>query len=117
MPILLSQLRLPLMRRKSLYRYGLAIMSVGLAFGIRRYLENYSKEIFPPFTFFYPAVMFSAWYGGLGPGLLATGLGAVLGYCIFLPQYISFLPSGAGDFLQFILFLFISLTINLLTEN
>ena len=31
-----------------------------------------------PYLFFYPAVMLSAMLGGLGPGLLATGLSALL---------------------------------------
>ena len=37
-----------------------------------------------PFLFFAPAVMVSAWYGGFGPGMLATILGAVLGDYFFV---------------------------------
>src|SRR5690606_14586300 len=38
-----------------------------------------------PFLLFYPAVVLGAWYGGRGPGLLSTGLGALLGWPLFFP--------------------------------
>src|SRR3712207_8731729 len=41
---------------------------------------------------FAAAVMVAAWFGGLGPGLLATGLGAVAGDYFFLPPVGSFTP-------------------------
>jgi PAS domain S-box-containing protein len=41
-----------------------------------------------PFLFFAPAVMIGAWYGGLGPGLLATAIGAVAA------NYFLLAPSG-----------------------
>jgi PAS domain S-box-containing protein len=105
------------MRRKSLYGYGLAILSIGLALWGHHLLNEYSGENLSPFILFYPAVMLSAWYGGLGPGLLATSLGLVLGYYLFIPPHHALFVFGVGDFLHLILFLFISLTINLLTEN
>ena len=33
-----------------------------------------------PYLFFVPAVLVAAGIGGLGPGLMATGLGALLGF-------------------------------------
>src|SRR5579871_5303759 len=37
-----------------------------------------------PLVFFTPAIMVSAWYGGLGPGLVATALGALLSDYFFI---------------------------------
>jgi signal transduction histidine kinase len=37
-----------------------------------------------PFLFFTPAVMVAAWFGGIGPAILATGVGAELGNYFFL---------------------------------
>jgi PAS domain S-box-containing protein len=57
-----------------------------------------------PFIVFFAAVMASAWFGGLGPGLLATGLSALLSSYFFLsPQY-SIAPGGAGQALRLLVF-------------
>ena len=42
-----------------------------------------------PFLPFFAAVAISAWYGGLGPGLLATALGALAGAYLFFPPTFS----------------------------
>src|SRR5262245_45438195 len=43
------------------------------------------------------AVMVSAWYRGLGPGLFATGLSALIIHQVFLPPYFTLaLTVGAG---------------------
>jgi len=39
-----------------------------------------------PFLQFYPAILLAAWLGGLGPGLLATGLSALSAKYLLLPQ-------------------------------
>jgi signal transduction histidine kinase len=38
-----------------------------------------------PFLFFFSALALAAWYGGLGPGILATLLGAIAAAILFLP--------------------------------
>ena len=64
-------------------RYVVAAAAVGLAFSVRLaakpLIENAS-----PFLFFTPAVMVAAWFGGIGPAILATGVGAELGNYFFL---------------------------------
>jgi signal transduction histidine kinase len=47
-----------------------------------------------PFLFFTPAVMLSAWYGGCGPGLVATVLGAALGDYFLLGPVGSFFETA-----------------------
>jgi K+-sensing histidine kinase KdpD len=51
------------------------------------------------FTFFVPAAMLAAWYGGLGPGLFATALGLILGGYFFLPQQHAFWLFGIREFM------------------
>jgi K+-sensing histidine kinase KdpD len=40
-----------------------------------------------PFGFFTPATLIAAWYGGLGPGMLAALAGLLLGDYFFLPPH------------------------------
>ena len=48
------------------------------------------------FTFFVPAAMVAVWYGGLGPGMLATVLGLFLGDFFFMPPRNPIWPVGLG---------------------
>lgn len=52
--------------------------------GLRWLLNPVLGEGLPYITLF-PAVFFAAWYGGLGPGLLATLASAVLALYLFIP--------------------------------
>jgi hypothetical protein len=63
--------------RSLLLRYGLAFFSVALAVLLRGSLIPLWGQGQHPFLTSYPAVLLSAWYGGLGPGLVATALSAV----------------------------------------
>src|SRR6476469_1056029 len=56
-------------------QYGAAVLAV-VAFTIGRLLLNPLLGNTAPFLPFILAVLFSAWYGGLRPGLLSTGLSA-----------------------------------------
>jgi len=72
-------------------RYLLASAAVGLAFSVRlaaRPLIGHAS----PFLFFTPAVMVAAWFGGIGPALFSTGIGAELGNYFFLGRI------GESDF-------------------
>jgi signal transduction histidine kinase len=57
-----------------------------------------------PFLLFLAAVMVSAWYGGLGPGLLATGLAALASNYYFMHPF-GALSLGGGDLFQVVLFI------------
>src|SRR6185312_11112227 len=57
-----------------LIRYGVAVASIAVAVGLMLIPEI--GRGFASVVFF--AVLISAWYGGLGPGLLATALTALL---------------------------------------
>ena len=54
-----------------LLRYGVAVLAVGMAFLVKLLLAPLIVQE-TPFLLVFAAIMISAWYGGLGPGLLAT---------------------------------------------
>ena len=66
-------------------RYGIACAVLLAAFLLRLTLFA-SLDTRLPFGFFLVAVMFAAWYGGLGPGLFVTAVGLLLGGYFFLPR-------------------------------
>jgi len=64
--------------RSGLVRYGVAALVILLAAGVRWVLQSIMGPT-PPYVTFYLAIVAAAAFGGLGPGVLATGVGAVLG--------------------------------------
>jgi K+-sensing histidine kinase KdpD len=78
-------------RRSALRRYGVAVLAVAVAFIIRYFIYS-DLENRLVFTFFVPAAMVAAWYGGLGPGLLAVALGALIGDFFFIPPRFALWP-------------------------
>lgn len=69
-------------------RYGAALMSVGVVLTLRWGLlqEVLGPEL--PFTVFWGAVLFAAWFGGPRPGLLATALSsAAVVYFLVEPRF------------------------------
>jgi K+-sensing histidine kinase KdpD len=67
-----------------LQRYSVAVAAVAIAFAIR-YGVYGTLDNRLPFAFFTSATLIAAWYGGLGPGLLAAAAGLLLGDYFFLP--------------------------------
>jgi signal transduction histidine kinase/CheY-like chemotaxis protein len=59
-------------RPPAILRYGAAALSAAAALIAARWLEVHFETA--PVSLFLCAVMFSAWYGGTGPGLLAAAL-------------------------------------------
>lgn len=69
---------------KTLWRYGLAVLSVAVALIVTSSLEQYT-DITP---LFYAAIVVSAWFGGMGPGLLAVFLsGLAIDYFLVPPLH------------------------------
>ncbi|MBN3885884.1 MAG: PAS domain S-box protein [Nostoc sp.] len=72
--------------REQLLYYGVAFLAVALALRTTLLLNSYLTPT--PAALFFAAVMVSAWYGGLGPGLLATVLSTLaINYFFFKPLY------------------------------
>jgi C4-dicarboxylate-specific signal transduction histidine kinase len=77
----------------ALWRYGIAVLSVGVALGLARFPALGLAAA--PVSVFLCAVMFSAWCGGVGPGLLAIVLSVLTFDYYFVPVLNSFRPLRA----------------------
>jgi PAS domain S-box-containing protein len=60
------------------WRYALSVLAVSAGYAVRIGLEEWGGHGLPTFVTFYPAVMVAALLGGVGPGLLATAVSAVI---------------------------------------
>src|SRR5438045_3490417 len=85
------------------YRYIIAVGLVILALLPRLLLHNFLEER-SAMVLFAPAVMASAWYGGLRAGLLATVLSDMLGGYFVLRPYENLAGEYLIDGLEVILF-------------
>ncbi|HEV2007925.1 MAG TPA: DUF4118 domain-containing protein, partial [Burkholderiales bacterium] len=65
-------------RRSAAKRYTVAVAAVMVALAAR-YIIYGDLQNRLVFTFFVPAAMVAVWYGGVGPGMLATVLGMLFG--------------------------------------
>jgi PAS domain S-box-containing protein len=74
-------------------RYGVAVLAVGAAVLVKWLLDPLTAQD-TPFLLILGAIMVGAWSGGLGPGLLATGLSALAIDYLFLDPKISFTTVG-----------------------
>src|SRR5690242_7734746 len=69
---------------RTTWRYGLAVASVALALVVTSALENYTDRT----PLFYAAIVVSAWFGGMGPGLVAVVLATfAIDYFFFEPLH------------------------------
>nr|WP_166395318.1 PAS domain S-box protein [Rubrobacter marinus] len=101
-----------------LARYGSAILAVVLALLLQLLLVPLfgSGPNASPFMMFFAAVMVAAYLGGLGPGLVATALSALLSsYFLLSPQY-SLQLIGFGQGLRLLVFVLEGAVISLLVE-
>ena len=84
-------------------RYGVAVVAVALVLLLKLALDPLFVEHQSPFLMLAGGVMVAAWFGGLGPGLLATALGALSSDYFFLEPLHAFTPLGKA-FLPLLLF-------------
>ena len=96
-------------------RYAVAIGSAAIAVVLVEFLLPSVGNQFP-FLLLYPAVICAAWYGGFGPGLLATVLTALVAdFFLFEPRF-SFAVAGRSGQLAISLFLVVGGFISWLGE-
>jgi K+-sensing histidine kinase KdpD len=77
----------------AIWGYGIAVLTVTAALIISR-LPAFHLEA-APVSLFLCAIMFTAWFGGVGPGLLATALSTLAFHYYFLPPMHSLAPKAA----------------------
>jgi len=97
-------------------RFATAIAAVALAAALRAVVHPLFNEA-DQFTLFYAAVMVSAYFGGLWPGLLATGLSAALvDFFWFEPRY-SLRFENPDDGIDIALFVIVGCFISYLCQS
>jgi PAS domain S-box-containing protein len=69
--------------RAAFLTYGIAVLSVLMSLGLMQLLDPWLAMTQAPFLLFFGAVVISAWYGGLKPGLVATLLAGLLSNYFF----------------------------------
>jgi PAS domain S-box-containing protein len=102
-------------KRLLLSPYGVALLASLVALLLRFLLAPLLRENAPLLVFIMP-VMFSAWYGGLKPGLLATAVSALIGSYFFVQPFFSFNLIGVGNLVQVCIFLVEGVMISWLSE-
>jgi PAS domain S-box-containing protein len=98
--------------RAPFLRYGVSILTVGCALALTLLLRSFLERGI--LAFFFAAVMTSAWYGGLGPGLVATVLSVLASdYFLIAPKY-SLTIHSVDDTAQLVVFSLVAVLISLL---
>jgi two-component system, LuxR family, sensor kinase FixL len=90
--------------RRSVWRYGIAILAVGLGVAVKFALAS----VLPgeaSYIVLIPPVLIASAVGGWGPGLLATALGLAFGF------YFADRPLGTDDLVQGLLFALVGVAI------
>jgi signal transduction histidine kinase len=98
--------------RSALLRYSIVPIVVALVLIVRWLLLGGEM----PFLLLWPAVMLCAWFGGFGPGLLATCLSAFVTACLFFEPPHWFSLAKPEDWRGIALFLLLGSAISLLCE-
>ncbi len=91
--------------RSRLQRYSVAVLTVVVALLLTQLLWRLIKPTLTLYPLFFAAVMVSSWYGGLGPGLLATALAALACVYFLIPPLYSLAGSWFSmvGLIQFVL--------------
>ena len=95
--------------------YVLAVVFTALTSLFRLWLTYYVNR--PALVLFVIPILFSAYIGGLGPGLLATVLSAGITLYYFTPPFHSLAISSEVDALQWLIFCICGVLISLLCEK
>jgi K+-sensing histidine kinase KdpD len=97
------------------FRYGLAVALTIVALLLSLGLSPWVQE--SPFSLFLAAVAVSAWYGGLGPGLVATLLGGLICATFFLPPFATPTVATITSAVRLVIFLLVAILISSLSAT
>jgi PAS domain S-box-containing protein len=102
------------LRRSQILRYGVAILAVAIALALKLQLKPWVPVEESPFLVFFVPVVFSAWYGGIGSGVLATIISAWTTDCLVLTPFKVLSENSLSENLQMGLFVLEGLLISAL---
>lgn len=92
----------------SLQAYAFALLCVAVATGSELALLRLDDEI-SPMGSYYPAVLFAALVGGVGPGVLAAALGCLVAWWAIVPPKFSFSIFSYGDEITLVVYVLASM--------
>ena len=96
-------------------RYATSVVAVAAATLIRLPLQPLlGSDV--PYLLFFPAIAFTAWYSGLGPGLLATALSGAVALFLYIPPVASFRVASPEALISLVLFVAIGTFLSYLSE-
>jgi len=96
--------------------YGVAVLVTAASLFVRWPLWPVLGDAVPHMTFF-PAVVVAAYFGGFGPGLLATALSAIAANYFLTKQLRLFHITSVNDLTAAMLFLLMGVIISGLSES
>ena len=99
----------------NLLHYFVALAAVAVAFTVRFLLDPALGDV-AQFLLFSLSVVVAAWSGGLGPGLLATTVSAILGDYFFIDQPHSIYTKHSAERLELGLFIGVGISISILSQ-
>jgi signal transduction histidine kinase len=102
--------------RKIFIRYAAAAASVAVGLALRLALIQVVTPPVPYITFF-PAIMFSAWFGGIGPTIFSSILTIAIAFSSSNLTFHNLRRPGTADAISAVVFLAISAFIGVLTEE
>jgi signal transduction histidine kinase/CheY-like chemotaxis protein len=77
--------------------YVVAVVSVGLAFALKELIDPYVEQELSPFLLCAAPVVFTAWYGGIWPGIFCVSLVGLITSSFFVGhEYNVFLKGNVG---------------------
>jgi PAS domain S-box-containing protein len=97
--------------RPLLARYGVAAGAVMLAVAVRAAFSPLWGPTLLPFVFFYPAIVFAAWYGRFRPALLSIVLSALAADWFFMEPLYSLALRHPGEVMALVSFVAVGLCI------
>jgi two-component system sensor histidine kinase/response regulator len=101
--------------RSRLVRYGISVVIILVVVVIREFVIP-AWSLAHPYVLFYPAIILVGWFGGFGPGVLATILAALSLTYLWLPPLYSLRIQDIQDASGLMLFIGIGFAISLFTE-
>jgi PAS domain S-box-containing protein len=94
----------PSKERSRLLRYAVAVLATLAAVLARMGLTPLIGSTDLPFVTFFPAILFTSWYAGFGPGVLCVVLDAAASAYLFIPPLHSFTIANPGSLIMLLIF-------------